>query len=260
MFLRLLRRPHDILNKVVKSSHLQTKTNIIKNKRSNKLNRFKVTGEVLVSKIFPAGFCWQGSSVIAEQIGFTTDSLTFALTTGTGEALGVMVGHTFFYSMAKKLYRPQTNLQQERQTGLLLGSAAFCSGLLWQPTVNMCSSLDFNFLSSMSVTTLICGTSFYTGLRLSRKLYNKKFKYIENGIKKNSKKDAQLSLSIGGATGTFVGTDISIVNNWLSPLFGIQGTDSVLQSMITAGKSTIFGFGIVQTGQNIVTKDNWTDN
>ena len=260
MFLRTLRRPHHILKNIINNSSLQTRPKINKTQKSKKINRFKVTGEVLVSKIFPAGFCWQGSSVIAEQLDFTTDSLVFALTTGSGEALGVMVGHTLFYSMAKKLYRPQTNLQQERQTGLLLGSAAFCSGVVWQPTVNMCSTLDFSFLSSMSCTTLICGTAFYTGLRLSRKIYNNKFKYIQNGTKENSKKDAQLSLSIGGSTGTFVGTDISIANNWLSPLFGIQETDTILQSMVKAGKSTMFGFGIVQTGQNIVTKDNWTDN
>jgi hypothetical protein len=46
-------------------------------------NRFVVTAEVAVSKIFPAGFMWQTSSIIAsESFGFAPDTMNFALTTG----------------------------------------------------------------------------------------------------------------------------------------------------------------------------------
>ena len=57
-------------------------------------NRLAVTLEVIVSKIFPAGFGWQASSVVAGDMGFEADSLNFALTTGAGDFTGVLVGHS----------------------------------------------------------------------------------------------------------------------------------------------------------------------
>jgi hypothetical protein len=51
--------------------------------QSGLYDRFVVTAEVTVSKIFPAGFGWQTSSIIAsESFGFAPDSLNFALSTG----------------------------------------------------------------------------------------------------------------------------------------------------------------------------------
>jgi len=64
-------------------------------------HRFQVTAEVIVSKIFPAGFAWQGASVLAENWGMSGDSLSFALTTGVGDGIGVLTGHTLFM-MGKK--------------------------------------------------------------------------------------------------------------------------------------------------------------
>ena len=220
MFLRGA-RPHHILNRVrIVSKTIYPKIHKTPLKqvitasskpiptrlpKSNKFQRFRVTGEVLVSKIFPAGFCWQGASVLAEQLDFATHSAAFALTTGAGDALGVMAGHFLFYSLAKSTYRPQTNLREEAQTGLLLSTAAFGSGALWQPTVNLCHSLDFGFTSSLGITGLVCGATFFTGLRLARSLYSRKLEHIKPPTKDNRITDAQLSSSIGGATGTFVG-------------------------------------------------------
>jgi hypothetical protein len=46
-------------------------------------DRFVVTAEVTVSKIFPAGFGWQTSSIIAsESFDFAPDTMNFALSTG----------------------------------------------------------------------------------------------------------------------------------------------------------------------------------
>lgn len=56
---------------------------------SELLNRFAVMAEVTVSKIFPAGFGWQLSSIVAENnFGFSPESMNFALTTGMGDAIG----------------------------------------------------------------------------------------------------------------------------------------------------------------------------
>ena len=272
MFLRAI-RPHHVLQKVrVVSNSLpkETQTRAPKPTRTPKpiptrlpkpniLNRFRVTGEVLVSKIFPAGFCWQGASVVAEQLDFATDSAAFALTTGTGDAFGVMAGHFLFYSLAKSTYLPQTNLKKEAQTALLLGTAAFGSGALWQPTVNLCHSLDLGFTSSLGVTGLVCGATFFTGLRLARSLYSSQLEHIEPTSKDNRIRDAQLSCSIGGGTGAFVGTDLGFTNNWMGNFFGISENMSIIKEMLSAGQSTTFGFCYVQTVQNILSNNNWTD-
>ena len=50
----------------------------------------------MISKVFPAGFGWQFSSGVAEEIGFGADTAGFALTTGIGDAAGVFLGHTLY--------------------------------------------------------------------------------------------------------------------------------------------------------------------
>ena len=58
--------------------------------------RWAYTGEIMVSKVFPAGFGWQFSSGVAEEIGFGADTAGFALTTGLGDAAGVFLGHSIY--------------------------------------------------------------------------------------------------------------------------------------------------------------------
>ena len=58
--------------------------------------RWTYTGEIMISKVFPAGFGWQFSSGVAEEIGFGADTAGFALTTGIGDAAGVFLGHTLY--------------------------------------------------------------------------------------------------------------------------------------------------------------------
>ena len=96
---------------------------------SSIIDRFTVTAEVTISKIFPAGFGWQTASVVASSgLGYSTDSTAFALTTGAGDALGVLLGHLAYYAAKKSLFDGSINLTKELHTGILLGSAAFCSG------------------------------------------------------------------------------------------------------------------------------------
>ena len=108
--------------------------------------RMVSTAEVMVSKIFPAGFGWQGASVVAENAGFDGASLNFALTTGAGDFLGVLTGHTLYMAIKKGVTgSDDINITHEAQTGLLLGSAAFCSGTVWQPIVNFAQSIGLGF-------------------------------------------------------------------------------------------------------------------
>merc|ERR1711934_1019387 len=84
-------------------------------------NRIYVTAEVMVSKIFPAGFCWQGASVVAGNMGHEADSVPFFLMTGAGDAAGVFLGHTAFYAIKKAVYDPTISMSSTIHTSILLG-------------------------------------------------------------------------------------------------------------------------------------------
>ena len=220
------------------------------------------TVEVMVSKIFPAGFGWQGASIVAgDYMGLDDSSAGFALATGVGDFTGVFVGHTGYYMLKKIFYDESISMEHEAQTGLLLASAAFCSGTVWQPVVNFCHMTNMGFNASVALTTAVCGGAFFGGLRAGRVLYAPRFEGIEEGNFDNLKNDAALSLSIGAATGCFVGTDISYSDNWLRPIVGIEEGISVPTGMCVAGTSTALGFLSLQSVQNVVVPKgkNWID-
>lgn len=109
--------------------------------------RFVATAEVTVSKIFPAGFGWQTSSIIAENhLGYAADSAAFALTTGLGDAVGVLAGHTAYYAAKKATVDSSIDMEREAHVGVLLGSAAFCSGTAWQPLVDALQGAELSFM------------------------------------------------------------------------------------------------------------------
>jgi len=224
-------------------------------------NRHVVTAEVIVSKIFPAGFGWQASSIFAGQQGFEADTLSFALTTGVGDFLGVFIGHTT-YSLLKAAVVGSPSIKGDMVAGLWLASAAFCSGTAWQPTVNLLhDAAHLSFVPTMVGCGAVTGMAFFGGLRLGRIVY--KPLGLPGQDYESLIGDAKLSISIGAATGCFVGTDISFAagDNFLQPLFGVTDSMSDLQGCVTAGASTAFGFGILQTAQNIVQPKgvNWID-
>lgn len=222
----------------------------------SKPGRTQVTAEVLVSKIFPAGFCWQGASVIAEgMLALTPESMGFALVTGLGDAIGVYAGHTTLYKI-KQAIGTKVDMKQEHQIGRWLASAAFLSGTAWQPVVNVLAGMGLAFTPAALATTCACGGAFFVGLRLGRNVYN-----VGKGDSTNLVKDAQLGLSIGGATGAFVGTDVSFAGNWLRPVVGVEETMSTLTGMVKAGSSTTLGFATFQATQNVLvpSQKSWND-
>jgi len=229
--------------------------------------RLIVTSEVVVSKIFPAGFGWQGSSVVAGNMGYEADQVPFFLITGCGDALGVLVGHTSFYAIKKMAVDSSIDMLAQFNTGVLLATAAFHAGTAWQPIVNaLHDGLKLNFNQTVFGTFVGCGTMFYVGLRVGRTLYGGMLHGVAANDYANLKADAMLSMSIGGATACFVGTDVSFVangveQNWLRPVVGIEDGVSDLSGCISAGTSTALGFSITQMAQNIsVPKDKcWTD-
>lgn len=222
--------------------------------RQTLAHRFKVTAEVMVSKIFPAGFAWQGSSILAENWGLSAESFNFALTTGIGDGIGVLTGHTLFMLGKKALTgNGDIDMTTEFQTAILLGSAAFCSGTAWQPVVNALTTAGSGFNMAATGTTIACGFAFFGGLRVARSLYPQLgLTRVEPPSYSNLKADATLSVSIGGATGAFVGTDIAFGDqNWLRPVVGIEDSVGNLGGMVTAGSSTALGFATFQGIQNM---------
>ena len=75
-----------------------------------------MTAEVTVSKIMPAGFGWQSASLLASSMGYASDSTSFALTTGAGDAVGVLAGHCLYYGIKKAVYDEKINMTRELQT------------------------------------------------------------------------------------------------------------------------------------------------
>lgn len=219
------------------------------------VNRFVVTAEVTVSKIFPAGLGWQTSSIIAENhFGFAPDTIDFALTTGLGDAIGVIGGHCLYYSAKKAFVDQSINMKSEFQTGVLLGSAAFCSGTAWQPLVDALQGANLSFGGVFAGTWAGCGMAFYVGLRAGRTILSGYMTHIEEPTYENSKADASLSCVIGGATGFFVGTDAAYLphQNFLINIVGITDGTPDLVGCGIAGSSTALGFFTSQSVFNVI--------
>jgi hypothetical protein len=222
---------------------------------SSLVKRFQVTAEVTVSKIFPAGFGWQTASVIAaNNYGFAPDSLNFALSTGLGDAIGVLGGHCLFYSAKKALIDSSINMQSEFQTGVLLGTAAFCSGTAWQPIVTALQGANLSFAGVFAGTWVGCGLAFYGGLRAGRTILSGFMTHIGEPSYENSKGDASLSCVIGGATGFFVGTDAAYLpnQNFLIDIVGIKDGTPDFVGCAIAGSSTSLGFITSQSVFNVI--------
>lgn len=231
---------------------------------SGLVSRFIVTAEVTVSKIFPAGFGWQSSSIIAENnFGYAPETMNFALTTGFGDAVGVLGGHVAYYGLKKAAVDSSINIGKEFQTGVLLGSAAFCSGTAWQPLVNALQGANLSFNEVFLGTWAGCGLAFYGGLRVGRTILSGPMAHIEEPTYENSKNDASLSVAIGGATGFFVGTDAAYLpdQNFLIKAVGIQDGTPDLVGCAIAGSSTSLGFLSAQSALNVVfpAKKCWND-
>jgi len=217
-------------------------------------SRFAVTAEVTVSKIFPAGFGWQSSSILAENMGFTPESMNFAFTTGLGDGIGVFLGHTAYFSAKKALTGSDINMTREKDIGILLGSAAFCSGTAWQPLVNALQGANLTFNEVFFGTWIGCGAAFYTGLRVGRTILSGFLEHVQEPTFENGKNDVSLSVAIGGATGFFVGTDAAYLpdQNFLIDVVGIKDGTPDLAGCAIAGTSTAMGFVTAQTVENFV--------
>lgn len=216
------------------------------------------TVEAIVSKLFPAGCGWQTASIIADNAGYLPTTLPFFLSAGLGEGLAVGLGHITYYSLKDRVKGLKSDVSLQRGSALQLGTAAAMSGTVWQPSVNLLSQHGF---STAAIGTFgICGLTFFSGLKLSRSFWGL-FPGItlEGNNRANLRNDALLSVSVAGAAGLFVATDVSLANNFLAAYFGVTDQMSNLAGIGTAGMSTAVGFTAIQTVQNTFMKRNWID-
>jgi len=224
--------------------------------------RFIGMAEVIVSKIFPAGFGWQTGANVADGFGFGDESFGLFSLAGVGDGLGVMAGHVAYFAAKKAITGTDIDMSAEVQTGFFLGSAATCSGFAWQPCVNMLTSFGLGFNGTVVGTTMICGTVFFCGLRLQRTLFRNVLEHVEEPTYQNLKADGLLSVSIGGATGAFVGCDVGYGDaNFLRPIIGVEDGASTIAGTTCAGLATSVGFGATQVVQNVATpaEKSWLD-
>jgi len=168
-----------------------------------------------------------------------------------------------YFAAKKSAIDSDVDLTRELHTGILLSSAAFCSGTAWQPLVNALQGADLSFSEVLFGTWAGCGLAFYGGLRMARTILSGPFEHIHEPTYDNSKTDASLSVAIGGATGFFVGTDTAYLpdQNFLIKAVGISdGTPDIMGCAI-AGSSTSLGFLSAQTGLNMLfpAKKCWND-
>lgn len=221
-----------------------------------KWNRFSGTVDVILSKLFPAGFFWQ---LAASLCGLPSETLGFAICTGIGEAVGVVSGHILYSYLVKG----GGNLTEISQTAIFLGTGTICSGTSWQPIVNALQGASLSFLGVFVGTWIACTYMFNFGLRVGRNLYSEVFVHVEQPTWENSRTDFLLSFTIGGATAFFVGTDTTYLpeENFLIGIVGVHDSFSIVHGAILAGISTALGFGLTQTIFNIVfpTNKNWID-
>jgi hypothetical protein len=242
--------------------------NDAENERREKMStslarRFNIMTEITVSKIFPAGFGWQSASIAASELGCASDTLSFACFTGAGDGIGVLGGHMAYFGIKKAIVDSSIDMTKQLHTGILLGSAAFCSGTAWQPVVNILQGMNLPFSGVFAGTWLACGTAFYVGLRVGRTILSGVLEHVHEPTYENSTRDAGLSLAIGGATGFFVGTDAVYLpdQNFLIDIVGIKEGTSALASCAIAGSSTSLGFASSQTVFNLVypPRKSWID-
>jgi len=207
-----------------------------------------LTAEIAVSKLFPGGFGWQAFSVGATHMGYGGTDAALWIMTGIGDMLGVFLGHLVYMGIKKSLMPSKKTMFDEFGVALWLGTAAFCSGTIWQPTVNTAVGWGFSFPMVAMITTISCTLLFLIGLRIGRRTFSGLG--IEGPKQRNFSEDAGLAFAIGGAGGMFVGTDITIPKNCMDSFIGVYPDMTPIQGCIKAGTSTAVGFSLFHTIQN----------
>merc|ERR1711998_311871 len=117
----------------------------------------------------------------------------------------------------------------------------------WQIALDTTQAVGLGFTASLASVGMACTLAFYLGLRLMRRALSPIMKAVEPNNYANLKADYGLSCAVGGATGFFVGTDVTFgASNWLINVVGIKEGVAAIAGMCLAGLSTSLGFMATQ--------------
>jgi hypothetical protein len=236
-------RPSSLLTKKIKKNVKRNNPSTGINQPFRKLKDATIsTLEISVSKLFPAGFCWQWASTIADGMGYGPNTVEFFSMVAVGDALGVSIGHFTYFALKKLCYSRGSSLEREFGTSVLLGSASLFSGFMWQISVNFFTNLGYNFYGVFWGTWLVCATAFFIGLKVSRALYPAIGMNVDPNNVVTTFGDLSLSVAIGGAAGMFVGTCADLPFNPYVNWLGVTPAITPLEGMLRAGQSTAVGF------------------
>jgi hypothetical protein len=218
---------------------------------------------LLLPKVFLGGFFWEVFSIAATNRGCTSRSQEFYFLTGFGDGLGTFIGHIIVSLISCENKRNFLNVLVHALLSSLV--VFFGIGTMWQFNVNTSHVLNHNFTQAFFY--LVC-ISFFVHF-LSLIFFRECIHQIATNAKVKSKTlkfkdllwlDSQLSFSVAISSGFFMGTCATeFVDNWLSPLFGVNNSTSNVAAVVLSGCSTAVGFFIAQFIQNLFIKESWID-
>ena len=222
------------------------------------------------TKLFFGGFFWQAFAFLCLTGNSTpphdSTSWTYAVATGSGDALGVFLGNMirlWLESLSRKhcsnsnsnniVYRivpsmftpsPYPGHNAAVRDSLAVGIGAFVSGFAWQPLVNVAaSSLQMGFTTAMVFVGGCCGVLFFLGYAvgiyvcLRRSVWHHNLTYFL--------RDVSLAVGVMGSAAFFVGTDMTYPNNWLEDIVGERDGTVTILNCLKAGFSTFLGFMVM---------------
>ena len=195
------------------------------------------TLQVGATKIFLAGVGWQAAAFASRQ---SSTSLGFWAAAGAGDAGGTFLGNAVLLS-GLAYWQGWQSCMHVVQSGVIVSTGSLLSGSIWQPLVNHFHSAGLSFSVGMVLVGMACGACFLIGITVAALCFSRCSR-----SKRDFAKDFSLSLSVAGATATFVGTDESWHGNWLQQLVGERNGASVVRDCLTAGVSVVLGFCVLQ--------------
>lgn len=198
---------------------------------------------------------------MAASQGYDDRSAVYDISAGSGDFLGVLVGHMAVVLAAG--IRGHDLLVEFHMALLLATASGICAGALWQVSVNLSADGGLSFTEAFCVVTVFSFVSFFTSIILLR-MFNARmvptaFQLCITPPEIKLWHDFQLSVVLGFADGFFTGTCTNFSGvQWLAG-FAVTNDMNPGLAMTLAGVSITSGYLLAQTVQNFLVEDCWLD-